>query len=121
MLWVPCPQESAQSLQQILIRLTSFALAFLLLAISIGWPLSQQLADVCWIAGLNGIAFYFALELVADQRARQEQQALLATNTGIDLGEQRLSYRLYEEQRLAKIREAELPKKARSQAIHLPQ
>lgn len=111
--WGYCPQESAHSPQQILIRLTSFALAFLMLTLSIGWPLSREIAEVCWIAGLNGIAFYFALELVADQRARQELQTPLSTNAGFALGDQRLAYRLFEEQRLAKIREAELLKNTR--------
>lgn len=117
MLWGRSPQESAQSLQQIFIRLTSFAIAFLMLAMSIGWPLSREIADACWIAGLNGIAFYFALELVADQRARQEQQSQLSTEAGFALGDQRLAHRLLEEQRLARIRESELRKKHRGSPL----
>lgn len=107
-----CSLASAHSLQQILARLINFAIAFLLLALSIGWPLSQKTADVFWMLGLNGLAFYFAMELVADQRARQEQQALLDTNERLALGDRRLSSRLLEEQILANVRGAELRKRA---------
>lgn len=103
-----CPQESARSLQGILIRLTTFLLACVLLALQMCNVLSQEDANICRFVGFNGIAFYFALELVADQRANKEQ---LVTSAGFALGDQRLAFRLFEEQRLAKIRESELRKK----------
>lgn len=108
-----CSLVSAHSLQQILARLINFAIAFLLLALSIWWPLSQKTANVFWMLGLNGLAFYFAMELVADQRARQEQQALLDSHERLVLGDKRLSERLIEEQIVANIRGAELRQKTK--------
>lgn len=103
--WVRCPQESARSPQQILLRLATFLLACVLLALHWGHSLSQEVADLCRFVGLNGLAFYFALELVADQRARKEQQD---TKMSFVLGDQRLSHRLREEKRMATIVEMDL-------------
>lgn len=113
MTWVRDPQESTRSLLQFLLRFITCLLACFLLALQLRLSLPQEVANLCQFAGLNGLAFYFALELVADQRARQQQQEQLATNAGFTLGDLRLAYRLSEENRIAKILEAERLKKMR--------
>lgn len=109
MTWGHNPQNSPRSLPQVLIRLISGLLACFLLALQMERSLSPEVAQVCQFAGLNGLAFYLALELVADQRARQQ----LAADSGIAMGDLRLSYRLHEERRMAQILEAERQKKSR--------
>lgn len=112
MTWVHDPQNSPRSLPQVLIRLISCLLACFLLALQMERSLSPEVAQLCQFAGLNGLAFYLALELVADQRARQRQEQL-AAHSGIAVGDLRLSYRLQEERRMAQILEAERRKKSR--------
>lgn len=112
MTWVHDPQNSPQALPQVLIRLISCLLAGFLLALQMERSLSPEVAQLCQFVGINGLAFYLALELVADQRARQQQEQL-AANAGFAVGDLRLSYRLHEERRMAQILEAERQKKSR--------
>lgn len=99
----------ARAPEQVVLRFGTFLLACVLLALHWGRSLSQELADICQLIGLCGLAFYFALEAVADQRARQEQQKEQQdTNAdGFMLGDQRLSRRLSAEKKMASIIEKE--------------
>ena len=59
----------------LLVPLVPFALACVLLAMSAGQSLTAQMAQHCYLCGLSGMAFYFSLEYVAQQRAQAQAKA----------------------------------------------
>lgn len=89
--------ESAGAVRNVMFRFISLLLSCVLLALNMGRSLSHEVANLCQLFGLCGMAFYFCLELVADQRARNELKA----KTNIRAGDQRLANRLQTEQAMA--------------------
>lgn len=79
----------------VIMRFGTVLMACVLLAASAGQSLTVNMANVCYSFGMLGLASYFCLELVADQRERQQ-----AKRCSHD-AERRLSCRLRGEQRMA--------------------
>ncbi|MFM9964612.1 MAG: hypothetical protein ACKV2Q_25695 [Planctomycetaceae bacterium] len=79
------------------LRFGSVLLGCVLLAMSAGATLTPQIAKLCYLFGLNGIAFYFCLELAADYRTKHWMDA------NSRFAEQRLAHRLHAENRVAQI------------------
>jgi hypothetical protein len=98
-------EKSAHAPGQVTLRFGTLLLACVLLSLNWGRSLSQDVANMCQVFGVCGLAFYFSLELVADQRAKQEMNT--NTNTNFHLGDQRLSQRLLAEHMMAQIAERE--------------
>lgn len=57
-------------------RFSIVIMAAALLGMSYGRSLTPDIASLCYVFGLNGLAFYFSLELVADQRAHRQATLL---------------------------------------------
>ena len=102
-----CQENSARGQEQVVLRFGTLLLACVLLALNWGRALSQDVANMCQLFGVCGLAFYLSLELVADQRAKQETN----TNMNFYLGDHRLSQRLLAEQTMAQIVEREQSQK----------
>lgn len=85
------------------LRFGSVLLACVLLAMSVGATLTPQIANLCYLFGLNGIAFYFCLELAADYRTKKWR------NDSSRFAEHRLSRRLDAESRAAQLNAHTLP------------
>ena len=83
-----CRNESDDSACNVMLRFGSMLLTCVLLALNWGANLPPEIASLCQTFGMCGMAFYFSLELVADQRARQAR-ANRKVNPGS--GDQRLS------------------------------
>ena len=98
-----CHENSAYDPGQVMLRFGTLLLACVLLALNWGRSLSPDVANMCQLFGICGLAFYFSLEMVADQRAKQEMN----TNTNFLLGDHRLSQRLLGEHMMAQIAERE--------------
>lgn len=96
-------EESPDAVWPVTLRFGSLLLACVLLALHWGRSLSEEVADLCELFGICGLAFYFALELVADQRAR----AASKKQRTIGLGDSRLEFRLQAEHKMARIVEHE--------------
>ena len=79
------------------LRFGNVLLACVLLALSAGASLTPQIANLCSLFGLCGMAFYFCLELAAEYRAGR---CLRATASS---AEQRLACRLRAETNTAKL------------------
>lgn len=79
------------------LRFGSVLLACVLLAMSAGASLTPQISKLCYLFGLNGIAFYFCLELAADYRTKRWM------SDSSRFAEQRLARRLHAEHRAAQI------------------
>lgn len=73
---------------QAALRFSTVVLAAILLGMNYGRSLPPEIASLCHTFGWCGMAFYFSLEFVADQRARKHTTVLQQS------AEQRLSWRL---------------------------
>lgn len=82
-----CDGTENVSLQAAL-RFSTVMLAALLLGMNYGQSLTPEIAGLCHTFGWCGLAFYFSLELVADQRARRQATVLQRSV------ERKLSWRL---------------------------
>lgn len=91
-------QESARAPMQVMLRFGTFLLACVLLALYWGRSLPHGVAEMCQLFGLCGLAFYFVLEAVADQRARKEE---CDSDTPYCWADQRLSQRIRAEDKMA--------------------
>ena len=90
--------ESADNLPwSVTLRFGNVLLACVLLALSAGESLTPQTANLCYLFGLSGMAFYFSLELAADYRAGK----CLSENASS--AERRLACRLHAETNTAKL------------------
>lgn len=78
------------------LRFGNVLLACVLLALSAGSSLTPQVASLCYLFGLSGMAFYFCLELVAERRAGKWLRANSSS------AEHRLACRLRAESHSAK-------------------
>ena len=76
-------------------RFGNVLLACVLLSFSGGNSLTPQMAQVCYLFGLLGLACYFSLELVSDQRERRSSHVSSHT------AEVRLSRRLRAERNVS--------------------
>jgi len=83
------------------LRFGALLLACVLLALSGGHSLTTNIANVCYLFGLSGLAFYFCLEFTANQRI--QSQANAARNSA----EQRLSRRMRIETKAALLHQQE--------------
>ena len=89
--------ESADAPFQVTLRFGTFLLACVLWAFQFRHDLPQMVANLCQLFGLCGLAFYFCLELAANQQAQQEVQPV------VNFGDHRLSLRLHAETKMARI------------------
>lgn len=101
------PTSKAHSRTQIWLRFGTFLLACTLFAMYWGHSLPQEVAELCRLCGLCGFAFYFALEFVADQRARVEHRLHWQASLRGVLADQQFSKRLLAEQAMARLRNPE--------------
>ncbi len=81
----------------VMLRFGTVLLACVLLAMSAGASLTLPIANLCYLFGLSGMAFYFCLELAADYRAGSCQRANSSS------AEQRLTRRVRAENSTAKL------------------
>lgn len=79
------------------LRFGNVLLACVLLALSAGASMTPQIANLCYLFGLSGMAFYFCLELVAEHRAGK------CLRTNASSAEHRLSCRLRAENHAARL------------------
>ena len=100
-------ENSVQVPTQILLRFGNFLLACTLYAVHLGHSLPQEITNLCQMAGLCGFAIYFALELVADQRAREQRKSLHDVSNRVNFADRQLSNRLLAEQKISRILEQE--------------
>lgn len=80
---------------QAALRFSTVILAAVLLGMNYGQNLTPDIAGLCNLFGLTGLAFYFSLELVANQRA-QRQATLLQRSA-----ERKLSRRVWADAKTA--------------------
>lgn len=80
---------------QAAMRFSTVVLSTLLFGMHYGQSLPPEFGELCRSLALSGLAFYFSLELVADQRAHRK--TLLWQRTA----ERTLSRRLYREDKMA--------------------
>ena len=95
---LPSRNEPADNLPwSVTLRFGNVLLACVLLALSAGASLTPQIANLCYLFGLSGMAFYFCLELAAEHRAWKCLRANASS------AEQRLASRLRAENSTAKL------------------
>ena len=95
---LPSRNEPADNLPwSVTLRFGNVLLACVLLALSAGASLTPQIAKLCYLFGLSGMAFYFCLELAAEHRAGKWLRANASS------AEQRLARRLSAENSTAKL------------------
>ena len=75
-------------------RFGTVLLSCVLLAMSCGPELTAAMAKHCYLCGLSGMAFYFSLEFVAQQRAHLQARAAARS------AEKRLSRRMQTQKRI---------------------
>lgn len=106
-----CPSidsaNTADARTQVLLRFGNFLLACVLYGFQLGDAISDEAANLCQMASHCGFAFYFALELVADRRAREEKSSQEDLRIRVNLADQQLANRLTAEQKMVRIRERE--------------
>lgn len=95
---LPTRNEPAENLPwSVTLRFGNVLLACVLLALSAGASLTPQVANLCYLFGLTGMAFYFCLELAAEHRAGKWLRANAIS------AEQRLACRLRAENHSTKL------------------
>lgn len=100
----PSRNEAADNLPwSVTLRFGNVLLACVLLALSAGVPLTPQVAHLCHLFALSGMAFYFCLELAAERRAGKRLRANASS------AERRRACRLRAENHAAKFNAHVLP------------
>lgn len=90
-----CNNDSENVTWQAAMRFSMVVLSSALFGMYYGQSLPPEIGQLCWSFALNGLAFYFSLELVADQRAHRRELRSRRT------AEQSLSRRLQRERNVA--------------------
>ena len=93
---------------QAAVRFSMVVMSSLLFGMHYGQSLPAEFGELCRLFALSGLAFYFSLELVADQRAQKH------TNLSQRVAEWKLSRRLRREDKMAALFEAD---KSREQPL----
>lgn len=86
---------------QATMRFSMVVLSALLYGMHYGQSLPPEIGELCRSFALSGLAFYFSLELVADQRAQKRTRKSQHTI------ERKLSHRLVREDKMVAFHEAE--------------
>lgn len=97
---------------QAAMRFSTVVLSTLLFGMHYGQSLPPEFGELCRSLALSGLAFYFSLELVADQRTHRRTVVWQRS------AERNLSRRLYREDRMAAFHEADKPSNQPSGSIN---
>jgi hypothetical protein len=96
---------------QAAMRFSMVVMSALLFGMHYGQSLPPEIGELCRLFALSGLAFYFSLELVADQRAQRR------ANLARDTAERKLSRRLQRKDKLGTVAEAAKPSEQGSERI----
>lgn len=107
-LWI---NDTENMTWQAVMRFSMVVLSALLFGMYYGQSLPSEFSELCRSLALSGLAFYFSLELVADQRAHRRTLVWQCK------AERALSSRLYREGRMAEFNQADKSVEQRSGSV----